>query len=268
MEYMASVREVVQYLDHLAPFSLQMEFDNAGFLVGRGDRSVSRILVSLDITEEVAAEAGELGAQLIVSHHPVIFHPVKALTDATPEGRILLGLAERNIAAICAHTNLDAVKGGVNDALAWKLGLTQVEQLRQEGLDPSGRPYGIGRVGTAAGTPCTAAAFAAFVKAALGANGVRYVDACRPVRRVAVGGGACADMMADALAQGCDTFVTADVKYNGFLDAKALGLNLIDAGHYPTEQVVCPVLVEWLSKGFPDVEIFPTQRHKEVFSYL
>lgn len=101
MEYMASVREVVQYLDHLAPFSLQMEFDNAGFLVGRGDRSVSRILVSLDITEEVAAEAGELGAQLIVSHHPVIFHPVKALTDATPEGRILLGLAERNIAAIC-----------------------------------------------------------------------------------------------------------------------------------------------------------------------
>ena len=85
-----------------------------------------------------------------------------------------------------------------------------------------------------------APAFAAFVKEALGANGVRYVDARRPVRRVAVGGGACADMLRDALALGCDTFVTADVKYNGFLDAKALGVNLIDAGHYPTEQVVCP----------------------------
>ena len=98
-----------------------------------------------------------------------------------------------------------------------------------------------------------------------GANGVRYVDARRPVRRVAVGGGACADLLRDALALGCDTFVTADVKYNGFLDAKALGVNLIDAGHYPTEQVVCPVLTKWLAAGFPQVEILSTRRHKEAF---
>ena len=113
-----------------------------------------------------------------------------------------------------------------------------------------------------------APAFAAFVKEALGANGVRYVDARRPVRRVAVGGGACADMMKDAVALGCDTFVTADVKYNGFLDARALGLNLIDAGHYPTEQVVVPVLAKWLADGFPKVEVRTTQVHQEAFSYL
>lgn len=113
-----------------------------------------------------------------------------------------------------------------------------------------------------------APAFAAFVKEALGANGVRYVDARRPVRRVAVGGGACSDLLRDALALGCDTFVTADVKYNGFLDAKALGVNLIDAGHYPTEQVVCPVLAKWLAAGFPQVEILSTSRHKEAFLYL
>lgn len=112
-----------------------------------------------------------------------------------------------------------------------------------------------------------APAFAAFVKQQLGANGVRYVDARRPVRRVAVGGGACADLLSDALALGCDTFVTADVKYNGFLDAKALGINLIDAGHYPTEQVVVPVLAKWLSDAFPKVEVFATDRHKEAFSY-
>ena len=135
-------------------------------------------------------------------------------------------------------------------------------------MDASGRPYGIGRVGNTAGIPMYAPAFAAFVKEALGANGVRYVDARRPVRRVAVGGGACADMLKDALAMGCDTFVTADVKYNGFLDAKALGVNLIDAGHYPTEQVVVPVLAKWLESGFPKVEVLTTQRHKEVFSYL
>lgn len=265
---MATVREIYQYLDGLAPFSLQMDFDNAGFLVGRGDRQVTRLLVSLDITEEVVAEAAELGCQLIVSHHPVIFFPAKSITDADPTGRTLLALAERQIAAVCAHTNLDAVHGGVNDALAQKLGLVQIEQLKQDGVDASGRPYGIGRVGNTAGVPMYAPAFAAFVKKALGANGVRYVDARRPVRRVAVGGGACADMLKDALAMGCDTFVTADVKYNGFLDAKALGVNLIDAGHYPTEQVVVPVLAKWLESGFPKVEVLTTQRHKEVFSYL
>ncbi|WP_130868240.1 Nif3-like dinuclear metal center hexameric protein [Intestinimonas massiliensis (ex Afouda et al. 2020)] len=265
---MATVREIYQYLDGLAPFSLQMDFDNAGFLVGRGDRQVDKLLVSLDITEEVAAEAHELGCQLIVSHHPVIFFPAKSITDGDPTGRTLLALAEHQIAAICAHTNLDAVHGGVNDALAQKLNLTQIEQLKQDGVDASGRPYGIGRVGNTTGIPMYAPAFAAFVKEALGANGVRYVDARRPVRRVAVGGGACADMLKDALAMGCDTFVTADVKYNGFLDAKALGVNLIDAGHYPTEQVVVPVLAKWLASGFPKVEILTTQRHKEAFSYL
>lgn len=265
---MATVRDIFAQMDQWAPFETQMDFDNAGFLVGRGEREVRKILVSLDITEQVADEAAEWGADLIVAHHPVIFHPVKRLTDETPTGRTLLALAERGIAAICAHTNLDAVHGGVNDALAQKLGLTQIEQLKQDGVDASGRPYGIGRVGNTAGVPMYAPAFAAFVKEALGANGVRYVDARRPVRRVAVGGGACADMLQDALAMGCDTFVTADVKYNGFLDAKALGVNLIDAGHYPTEQVVVPVLAKWLASGFPKVEVLTTQQHKEAFSYL
>ena len=265
---MATVKDFYDFLDRKAPFRTQMDFDNAGFLVGRGDRQVDKVLVSLDITEEVVAEAAKLGCQLIVSHHPVIFFPAKSVTDATPDGRILLSLVEHNIAAVCAHTNLDAVWGGVNDALARKLGLTSVEPLKQDGVDASGRPYGIGRVGNTAGVPMYAPAFAAFVKETLGANGVRFVDARRPVRRVAVGGGACADMLKDALALGCDTFVTADVKYNGFLDAKALGVNLIDAGHYPTEQVVVPVLAKWLADGFAKVEVLTTQTHKEVFSYL
>ena len=264
---MAAVADIFRARDGLAPFEIQMDFDNAGFLVGRGDRQVKKILVSLDITQEVAEEAGELGAELIVSHHPVIFHPARSVTDGDPDGRVLLALIEKGIAAICAHTNLDAVHGGVNDALARRLGLTQIEQLHQDGTDPAGRPYGIGRVGNTVGLPRYVPEFAAFVKEALGANGVRYVDARRPVRRVAVGGGACADMLRDALALGCDTFVTADVKYNGFLDAKALGVNLIDAGHYPTEQVVVPVLAKWLADGFPQVEVVETSRHKEAFLY-
>lgn len=261
-----TVGMVYEFLQEKAPFELQEEFDNAGFLVGREEASVSKILVTLDITEQVVQEAAEQGAQLIVAHHPVIFGGVKSVTDETVIGRVLLSLIENGIAAICAHTNLDAVEGGVNDALAVRLGLTDIGQLKQTGIDGQGRPYGIGRVGFVTEQPLYD--FAMAVKRLLGANGIRLVDGGRPVHMVAVGGGACADFVNDALAQGCDTFVTSDVKYHQFLEARALGLNLVDAGHFPTEDVVCPVLRNWLAKRFPHVSVSTSQRHMEVFSYL
>lgn len=264
---MAAVIDIYRYLDTLAPFSLQMSFDNAGFLVGREEAPVEKLMVSLDITEEVIQEAVELGCQLIVAHHPILFHPAKHITDADPTGRCLLALTENRIAAICAHTNLDAVAGGVNDALAQALDLSDVQQLRQTGLDPAGRPYGIGRVGSVSGY-ANLSRFALFVRDTLGAYGLRLEDAGRPVQRVAVGGGACGDMLEDAVSLGCDTFVTADVKYNVFLDARAMNINLIDAGHFSTENVICPVLERWLKDGFPEVDVFRSQRHKEVFSCL
>lgn len=263
---MTTVGGVFTFLQERSPFELQEGFDNAGFLVGREDASVSKLLVALDITQQVVQEAVEQGAQLIVAHHPVIFGGIKSVTDQTVTGRILLDLVENGVSAICAHTNLDAVEGGVNDALALRLGLTDIGQLRQAGVDGQGRPYGIGRVGLVPEQPLYD--FAMAVKRLLGANGIRLVDGGRPVRMVAVGGGACAEFMADALAQGCDTFITSDVKYHQFLEARAMGLNLLDAGHFPTENVVCPVLQEWLSKRFPQVAVSLSQRHAEVFSYL
>lgn len=261
-----TVKEVFELLQEKAPFEYQADFDNAGFLVGRAGAPVTRVLVSLDITMEVAREARELGAELIVAHHPVIFQPARSVTDETLTGQVLLELLEHKIAAICAHTNLDAVAEGVNDALARTLGLMEVGQLCQEGVDGQGRPYGIGRVGTV--PEQSPAQFAAFVKEKLGANGVSYADGGRPVKRVAVGGGACGEYVEKAAALGCDTFVTSDMKYNQFLDAKALGLNVIDAGHFSTENVVCPVLAAWLRKGFPDLEVVQSACHREVFSYL
>ena len=127
---MAAVREVYEAMDRWA--------HNAGFLVGRGDREITKILVTLDITLDVVREAADWGAQLIVSHHPVIFHPVRSITDGEPTGRILLELIEGGVAAICAHTNLDAAQGGVNDCLAQALSLTQVGQLHQDGTLPDG----------------------------------------------------------------------------------------------------------------------------------
>lgn len=263
---MAEVRDIYHFLDQIAPFHTQEDFDNAGFLVGRGDREVKRVLVALDVTLEVVEEARDMGAELIVAHHPVIFQPVKSVTDETVTGRVLLELVENKIAAICAHTNLDAAHGGVNGCLARALELSDIGQLCQAGVDDKGRPYGIGRTGTVHCSGLSAGEYAAFVKEKLASACVRFVDGGRPVQKVAVGGGACGSMVEDALAQGCDTFVTADLKYNQFLDAKALGLNLLDAGHFPTENVVCAPLARRLAKEFPQVEVTVSQVHKEVYS--
>ena len=263
---MAAVRDIYNFMDKIAPFHIQEDFDNAGFLVGRGESAVGRVLVALDITLEVAEEARSWGAELIVAHHPVVFHPVKSVTDGSLTGRVLLALIENKIAAICAHTNLDAIHGGVNGCLAKALELTEIGQLCQAGVDALDRPYGIGRVGAAHRPGLTAAEYAAFVKEKLESRSVRYVEGGTPVQKVAVGGGACGSMLEDAIAQGCDTFVTADLKYNQFLDARALGLNLLDAGHFPTENVVCAPLAGRLAKAFPQVEVRVSQTHKEVYS--
>lgn len=262
---MAAVADIFRFMDQIAPFEMQEDFDNAGFLVGRGNQAVQKILVALDITGEVAAEAVRLGAELIVAHHPVIFNPVKSVTDGTLTGGILLELIEHKVAAICAHTNLDAAHGGVNGCLARALELSEIGQLCQAGEDSQGRPYGIGRTGTVHRPGLTAGEYAAFVKERLKSACVRFVDGGRPVQRVAVGGGACGSMIEDAVARGCDTFVTADLKYNQFLDAKALGLNLLDAGHFPTENVVCAPLAGRLAKAFPETEVLLSEVHREVY---
>ncbi len=264
---MATVQEIYEFINEKAPFSTQLDFDNAGFLVGRGDRQVERILVALDITEEVAREAARLGAQLVVSHHPVIWGGAKSVTGESVTGRRLLALLEHGTAAICAHTNLDMAPGGVNDTLAAVLGLTETRFLQEYGTYADGRPYGLGAQGRLSAGPLSVGEFAAQVKAALGAASVRYEDAGRPVERVAVCGGSGGDLVEQALAAGCDTLVTADVRYDPFLDAHSMGLNLLDAGHFATEQVVCPILADWLQGAFPQVEVLLSE-HKEIYSAL
>ena len=255
---MATLLDVEQAIFALAPRELAMEWDNVGLLVGRPGRKVSKILVSLDVTEWVAEEAIGLGANLIVSHHPVMncaWHPVQTIRDDDPQGRLLLRMIESGVGCICMHTNLDAAEGGVNDALAARLGLSGVEKL------PGGD--GIIRVGNIKENSCTD--FAALAKERLGAGAVRYVDTGRPVRRVAVGGGACGGYFRAAAQEGCDALVTSDVKYDQFLDAKAIGFTLIDAGHFPTENVICPVLEGWLREHFPEVEVLRSKSHREAF---
>ena len=262
---MTTVQDIYNFLDAKAPFRLQEEWDNSGLLAGDPKAPVGRVLLALDITDAVIEEAAALDAQLIVSHHPVIFRPIKRATLCAGDltGRKVWSLGRYNIAAICAHTNLDSVEGGVNTVLAKALGLQELTVLEQTGTGPEDLPSGIGRIGTLP-QPMDTEAFLRTVQAALGPHALRYVDVGRPISRVAVGGGACGDMLTLAVQAGCDAFVTADLKYNMFLDARELGLTLVDAGHYPTENPVMERVGEWLRNAFPAVEFRASAIHREV----
>lgn len=265
---MATVEEIFRFLDQKAPFHTQMDFDNAGFLVGHGRQKVERVLVALDITKQVIEEAAEKDCQLIVAHHPVIWGTIQQVTDRDTTGQKLLALIEHGIAAICAHTNLDAAEGGVNTQLARCFGLLDPVPLETDGVDEAGVPYGIGRVGKLSDGPLSLGEFARKAKAVLRLDGIRALDAGIPVHKLAVGGGACGSMLHAAKAQGCDTFLTADLKHDLYLEAEALGLNLLDAGHYSTEMVICPVLAQWIGQAFPGLTAEVASAQGEVFTYL
>lgn len=261
-----TVQTIYETMDDIYPFATQMGFDNAGFLVGDGEAVVTQILVALDITTAVIEEAVSKNCQLIITHHPIIFTPLKTLVAQNPTERMIMKLISHNISVISAHTNLDRSGEGVNYHLAKRLGLKEGRFLVEEGVDKNGNPFGLGFMGTIPETD--ASAFAASVAKELNATGLRLEEAGRPVRKVAVGGGSCGSMIAEVAKQGCDTFVTGDVKYDQFLDARERGINLVDAGHFPTEQVVCLPLTQRLEAHFQKIDsnttVLLSQVHKEV----
>ncbi len=248
---MARVSDIYEKIAELAPVELKLGFDNVGLLVGSWEDEVDTVLCALDITQEVISEAERLGADLIVSHHPMFFE-LKNVTDSDTTGARVLRLARAGMAAVCMHTNLDIAPGGVNDALCETLGIADAE------------PFGAERCGRVGWAPeQSLAEFMAHVKTALGAGGLRFVDAGRPVRRVAVLGGAGGNEMTEAVEAGADTYVTADVKHHQFIDARELGVNLIDAGHFSTENVVVPVLASLIAEAFPKVDVRISEVHTQ-----
>jgi len=260
-----TVQQILNYVNSLAPKHMKCDWDNVGLLCGRRDQEVKKLLVALDPFLDVCEEAAAIGADLIVTHHPLIFRAPKSITTDDTVGQCILFLASHGISAVNAHTNLDQAPDGVNDVLAQTLGLENVEVLNPEGSDEEGRPWGLLRAGTVAEMSLTD--FMTLVKARLHTPTLRYADGGKPVRRVAVGGGSCGDGLYDVLAAGCDTFVTADLKYNQFWDAADLGLNLIDAGHFYTENPVCAVLAAKLRAQFPEVKVV-LSKHSDCMKFF
>ena len=262
---MATVADILSFVETLAPRSMKMDWDNVGLNVGRRDKEVKKILVALDPFAHVCQEAKDIGADLLVTHHVLIFRP-GFVTDATAQGRNTLFLIENGIGHINAHTNLDLAPGGVNDVLAATLGLENTNVINPMGVDERGIEWGLLRCGNV--QEQSLADFLSVVKAKLGCRGLRYVDAGKPVRKVAVGGGSCCDEMQEAVDAGCDTLVTGDAKYNDFWDAYDLGLNLIDAGHFYTENPVVAYLAEKIAAAFPEIEVKISKTHRDCMKFF
>jgi len=231
------IREMTEYMETLAPASLAEEWDNVGLLVGDPEKELTRVVVTLDLTEEAIAFAKKQGAELILSHHPLIFSPVKCLTAPSP----LYQLASSGMAAFAAHTNLDAAAGGVNDALANAIGLQNISEAFG----------GIGRVGELPEV-MTPEAFAALVKDALGTP-VQLRAGCKPIRTVALVSGGGGDFAAEAEA---DAFLTGEMKHHEWI-ALPDTLTAVVAGHYATENVVVEPLCARLRDAFPALTVVP-----------
>ena len=261
---MTTVQTVYDFLKTLAPEYMAYEWDHVGLLCGRSDRPVEKVLVALDPFPHVCREAKELGCQLLVTHHPILWK-LENVNDTTITGRDMLYLIENGISAINAHTNLDCAPGGVNDCLAARLGLEQVEVIDPMGTDAEGRAYGLLRGGVISATEPTD--FVQMVKTALHCEGVRYVSGNRPIRKVAVGGGSCGDSLYRIRDLGYDALVTADCKYNLFADAAEYGITLVDAGHFETENPVCAYLAKKLREAFPALEIIESCVHRDCIRF-
>ena len=239
-----TVKDIINFSDTIAPFSLKEEWDNIGLLSGDEDSLVSKILVSLDITVEVIEEAREKGCGMIIAHHPVIFDPLYALTPDTPPYL----LAKYDIAALCLHTNLDRAACGVNTCLAEAIGLQNTVLYAEDFLC-------VGELSS----PLSADDFAVLLKDRLHSPDIRYTPSVKSIRTVAVSSGGGGEGIRLYRKYGFDAFVTGELKHHQYLFASERGIAAFDAGHFSTEDIVIEPLITRLEAAFPDLTFIKSE---------
>ena len=227
------VQQVLEILEQIAPPELACSWDNVGLLVDAG-RPVTSIMTALDITADVVRDAAESGCELIVSHHPVIFDPLRRVTAEDVPAMLL----QNGISAICMHTNLDAAPGGVNDVLA---DLLRIEN-RRDFADNCGRMLH---------THC------------------KFVEADHPVEKLAEVSGAGGSYLQQAIDEGADCLVTGEAAHHIAILAKQKGVGLVVAGHWGTEHPVVFALADALTERLPkEVTVAPSLADVDPYSYL
>lgn len=237
------LHEIVNIIEAVAPLKWQEAWDNSGLQVGNRNAQIHAVLLTTDVTETVVCEAVERHCDLIISHHPLLFHGLKHLCDETPQERCVALAIKHNIAIYSAHTTMDCWLHGVSGRMAERIGLTDYRLL-------TGEEYGLGVIGTLPeALPLND--FLQRVKTAFDAPMLRYVTGPQQtVSTVALCGGAGSEFVQNAIAEGADTFITADVKYHTFLDM-AGQINLIDLDHWVSEHFTRDIFRELLQDKLP-----------------
>ncbi len=246
------VNDVYSYLNECFPFSLACDFDNVGLLIGDKEAPVTKAVIALDCTLNVVEFAKEMGAELIITHHPIIFGGIKAVTENTTVYKAV----KNGISVISAHTNLDVADGGVNDALCEALGLQNIEKyvcfdgftIRKGSLEKS----------------LSAEEFAERLANTLSTN-ARFVDSGKLIKTVAVCSGSGSDFLNDAINSRADAYISSEIKHNVFIEAIEKGFTVIDLGHFATEKVIVKKLYEKLSTNLPEIKFIPYE--KETVKY-
>lgn len=247
---MTTVKNIYDYINSIAPFDTQEEWDNAGFLIGEFRKEVKKAVLCLDVTKAVAEYAKDVEADLIISHHPVIFNGIKNVK----KGSAVYTCIENDIAVISAHTNFDLAESGINYNLAMRLGLNDIKQIDGSFLAVGNLDYEM-----------SIDDFAQFVSDTLDVSGLRYTDTEKPVKAIAVGGGACEEYIELAV-QNADCFVTGDIKYHAMLECAENSYAVISAGHYETEHDSFIMLMDKLKALFADVEFLSANQKNPVLA--
>ena len=261
-----TIATIIEFLDAELHPEYQEDYDNAGFLLGNPEAECNGVLVAVDVTDAVIEEAREKGANLIVTHHPMIFGGVKRITPKDATGRHIIKLIKNDMAVYAAHTNLDNLKDGVNGILAQVLGLTECHILRQMAGQPSPE-VGAGMVGSLP-YPMPTQAFLEQVKVCLGLPILRVSDIASPaVSRVAICGGAGSFLIGDAIRQNADIYLTGDMKYHDFQRAEGR-ITLVDIGHFESEQFSKELIYSIISKKFSNFACFISERGRSFINYI
>ncbi len=258
------IKEVAELIEQFAPLGWQESYDNAGLIVGRLDDEVHRILLAVDVTEEVLDEAEREGCDLIVSHHPIIFHPLKRFNSASYVERCVERAIRRGIALYACHTNLDSAPNGMSWRLAEVLGLEHCTLLE---ASIKGEGVGFGVVGELPEAVDTLA-WLQMVKERLSLGVVRYSEpATEQVRRVALCTGAGASLIGEARRAGAELYLTADLKYNDFMTPDG-ALTVADIGHFESEYCAIDILFDILSKKISTFALLKSAATRTPIRYL
>lgn len=244
--------QVIEILQQQAPEIYACSWDNVGLLIGSREREVNKIYLALDATDEVIKEAITIGADMLLTHHPLIFQGMKRITEDDFIGRRVIGLIRANICYYAMHTNFD-VKG-MGQIAAEKLGLQDTVPLEQTCLE-DGVPQGIGRIGLLT-SACSLQECCQLVKSAFGLEQVKvFGTLSQEVMRVAICPGAGKSDVQEALNAGADVYITGDIDHHTGIDAQACGMAIIDAGHYGIEHIFTAYMSAFLQKYAPQLEV-------------